>query len=412
MDERLDSQIMDALMEAMVTAKAFRARQIIKREAQLWEEINVPCRFAEIIGRLKKNEMDNIRKNLGLKHLSGLKKAELARELEKLVPQHSGKVFGLFDQERYRLAKRIYKDNGYVYESSMPLEKVEYLRQRGIIFSGSKEGKKILAMPLELLEVFEKVDTPEFRKIVGRNTEWIHLSHGMLYYYGVLSFKNLEDMIERYTGEKPDTIQYINVLYDAAQYYEQIKLNEDGFGFCHARVFDARKVIEEQNARPGVDYYPFSQKQLIKAGEAEYVDRTPALNGFINFLLRHYEITQQEAEEIAEQCTFIIQSDGKPGDVIKYLETRLEFYSLELVQQLTSGIMNLSNNTRMWILKGHTPEEIFRQEKKALHPLPVDPFAVEKTGAQVFDMKTRTKVGRNDPCPCGSGKKFKKCCGK
>ena len=22
-----------------------------------------------------------------------------------------------------------------------------------------------------------------------------------------------------------------------------------------------------------------------------------------------------------------------------------------------------------------------------------------------------TNVGRNDPCPCGSGKKFKKCCG-
>jgi preprotein translocase subunit SecA len=22
------------------------------------------------------------------------------------------------------------------------------------------------------------------------------------------------------------------------------------------------------------------------------------------------------------------------------------------------------------------------------------------------------KSGRNDPCPCGSGKKFKKCCGK
>jgi len=23
----------------------------------------------------------------------------------------------------------------------------------------------------------------------------------------------------------------------------------------------------------------------------------------------------------------------------------------------------------------------------------------------------RKKVGRNDPCPCGSGKKYKKCCG-
>ncbi|WP_420808763.1 SEC-C metal-binding domain-containing protein [Bacillus salacetis] len=22
------------------------------------------------------------------------------------------------------------------------------------------------------------------------------------------------------------------------------------------------------------------------------------------------------------------------------------------------------------------------------------------------------KVGRNEPCPCGSGKKYKKCCGR
>ncbi|MCL0091229.1 SEC-C metal-binding domain-containing protein [Dehalococcoidia bacterium] len=25
--------------------------------------------------------------------------------------------------------------------------------------------------------------------------------------------------------------------------------------------------------------------------------------------------------------------------------------------------------------------------------------------------EAKPKVGRNDPCPCGSGKKFKKCCG-
>ncbi|MDH2129550.1 SEC-C metal-binding domain-containing protein [Sphingobium yanoikuyae] len=23
----------------------------------------------------------------------------------------------------------------------------------------------------------------------------------------------------------------------------------------------------------------------------------------------------------------------------------------------------------------------------------------------------RQKIGRNDPCPCGSGRKYKKCCG-
>jgi uncharacterized protein len=26
--------------------------------------------------------------------------------------------------------------------------------------------------------------------------------------------------------------------------------------------------------------------------------------------------------------------------------------------------------------------------------------------------RTTTKIGRNEPCPCGSGRKFKKCCGK
>jgi len=39
-------------------------------------------------------------------------------------------------------------------------------------------------------------------------------------------------------------------------------------------------------------------------------------------------------------------------------------------------------------------------------------------GGRLFPGKMETfrreapKVGRNDPCPCGSGKKFKKCCGK
>ena len=27
-------------------------------------------------------------------------------------------------------------------------------------------------------------------------------------------------------------------------------------------------------------------------------------------------------------------------------------------------------------------------------------------------ISTKKKIGRNDPCPCGSGKKYKKCCGR
>ena len=39
------------------------------------------------------------------------------------------------------------------------------------------------------------------------------------------------------------------------------------------------------------------------------------------------------------------------------------------------------------------------EDEESLPP-PVEPIHADKT------------VGRNDPCPCGSGKKYKKCCGK
>ena len=28
-----------------------------------------------------------------------------------------------------------------------------------------------------------------------------------------------------------------------------------------------------------------------------------------------------------------------------------------------------------------------------------------------IDLNSKSKIGRNDPCPCGSGKKYKKCVG-
>ena len=33
-------------------------------------------------------------------------------------------------------------------------------------------------------------------------------------------------------------------------------------------------------------------------------------------------------------------------------------------------------------------------------------------GAAKPTVKSNKEVGRNDPCPCGSGKKYKNCCGK
>ncbi|TAM83683.1 MAG: hypothetical protein EPN47_04920 [Acidobacteria bacterium] len=36
----------------------------------------------------------------------------------------------------------------------------------------------------------------------------------------------------------------------------------------------------------------------------------------------------------------------------------------------------------------------------------------EDLGVQEPYRRSQPKIGRNQPCPCGSGKKFKKCCGR
>lgn len=41
-----------------------------------------------------------------------------------------------------------------------------------------------------------------------------------------------------------------------------------------------------------------------------------------------------------------------------------------------------------------------------------DILVTDQFGRQLSThVRVGQKVGRNDPCPCGSGKKFKKCCG-
>jgi len=40
----------------------------------------------------------------------------------------------------------------------------------------------------------------------------------------------------------------------------------------------------------------------------------------------------------------------------------------------------------------------------------IGPYDDEQPPRAIPFRKTEERVGRNEPCPCGSGKKFKKCC--
>lgn len=50
------------------------------------------------------------------------------------------------------------------------------------------------------------------------------------------------------------------------------------------------------------------------------------------------------------------------------------------------------------------------EEDEPLLPLPHEPFQKYIPPPPPQTVRLPAKVGRNDPCPCGSGKKYKKCC--
>jgi preprotein translocase subunit SecA len=61
---------------------------------------------------------------------------------------------------------------------------------------------------------------------------------------------------------------------------------------------------------------------------------------------------------------------------------------------------------RIQVAEPETVEEISKPKEQVMT------FSHGSSGAKRRPVKrVAEKVGRNDPCPCGSGKKYKKCCG-
>jgi preprotein translocase subunit SecA len=58
----------------------------------------------------------------------------------------------------------------------------------------------------------------------------------------------------------------------------------------------------------------------------------------------------------------------------------------------------------------HWPKSLPEPETPVLPPAIPAPSTLGYVAPEPFVREP--KIGRNDPCPCGSGKKYKKCCGK
>jgi preprotein translocase subunit SecA len=91
------------------------------------------------------------------------------------------------------------------------------------------------------------------------------------------------------------------------------------------------------------------------------------------------------------------------------VEYKHEAFNLfkQLIDEIKFDTVKLLFNARIMA----ADQQQQRQEQQLRNVSTSGPSAPEEKKRQPVRAKS-DKVGRNDPCPCGSGKKYKKCCGK
>ncbi len=84
----------------------------------------------------------------------------------------------------------------------------------------------------------------------------------------------------------------------------------------------------------------------------------------------------------------------------------LRAYTVEGYEMFDAMLQNIDKDVTIFLVKSEIKQNIERKE--------VSKNKITNDGKDAIKAqpKKSTKVGRNDPCPCGSGKKYKNCCGK
>jgi preprotein translocase subunit SecA len=99
-----------------------------------------------------------------------------------------------------------------------------------------------------------------------------------------------------------------------------------------------------------------------------------------------------------------LRSYGQHDPLIEYKHESFHLFK-DMIEEIKSDTVRLLYNARIY-----TGQEQEKEHEKQYRNVTASGPG-DSTPSKKEPVKAEGKVGRNDPCPCGSGKKYKKCCG-
>ncbi len=165
-------------------------------------------------------------------------------------------------------------------------------------------------------------------------------------------------------------------------------LYEDKLVFAAGESVQALVEALEKQTEGKPRYVPNSKESFLQFTDMYYTE-TPELIEKIYDLFYGVLKQKNEASQLIGEFMQMLRLDYPLQEFASLLESYgTAWETPEHGEQFFALVIEAKNQSRIWANKGFTPREL----------------------AYLLRNKPRN-IGRNDPCPCGSGKKYKKCCG-
>ena len=283
----------------------------------------------------------------------------------------------------------------------------QLLEREGLVLC--EPGDKVV-MPEEVRMAYEEVRSDELI-LKWRKRNWMYkcIEAGK-YLYGVMTYDVLRDLFAlRYPGA--DMVEIME-LFDSTPLYYQWFTERDGKLVLNGfEQNDYYKYLEQQ-VQGDIPFYVPTVKEveeLYEQGSLISRESHQKIKGFIEdafgcdsdtAALKVHELyeTVNNHMRVNDAVEAFINGETGSGEA----DDRFEFESDEERFRFTELYIEMSRDCRIRDNRGHDYYEMV-----AIMSL--------KNGASAGRNSApvkRVKIGRNDPCPCGSGKKYKNCCGR
>lgn len=278
-----------------------------------------------------------------------------------------------------------------------------YYAVNGYIYVlNNKQGEEILIIPKEIMNRLIKSLNADEMTMVSKREILSRVIRGLGNIYGVFSREQLLIVLEKLEQEN-------NEFFANAQLVDScITLSElSEVGYEEIDGYFMTETIAEENAyqtileaAEGKPYYMPSLEEVMFYSEYEFDMRLPIYGKLKEFFVKNFNLSVPVVEEVMFNLSCVALNDSMPSEYLSILsETNIVFDDQKQVSQLMELVLELSNHTRKWANRGFKPLDFAPQNQE-----------VKMSNTTVVNQSK--KVGRNEPCPCGSGKKYKKCCGR